>query len=65
MDVARVILRVARAYTITLVALAIVTGVWIVNPSLGESPISAGLWFAIAGFGLLVGVMFLLVHASR
>lgn len=65
MDTGRVILVLARAYSLVLVVLAAVTLLWLVNPDLSESPQVAGLWFAVGGFGLLVAMTFVIVHLSR
>lgn len=65
MNVGRVILQLATAYSITLVIVAILTLLWIINPSVGKSPEIAGLWFALGGFGVLVALTIALVHLSR
>lgn len=65
MDAGRVILTIARVYSALLVTLGLLTVVWVLNPTIGKSPQVAGLWFAIGGFGLLVGMTLFLVHASR
>lgn len=65
MDAGRVILTLARAYTLALFVIAILTLVWILNPTVVRSPEVAGLWFAIGGFGALVGLTFVLVQLSR
>lgn len=65
MNGGRVILVAARAYSLGLVIIGLLTVLWILNPSLGESPQLAGLWFAIGGFGLLVAMTFVIVHLSR
>lgn len=65
MDSGRVILTLARIYSIALVTIAFLTLLWILNPTVENSPEVAGLWFAVGGFGMLVGVTFVLVHLSR
>lgn len=65
MDYGRVILTLARVYTIALFVVGVLTVLWIVNPSIGASLEVAGLWFAIGGFGLLVVLTVVLVHFSR
>jgi hypothetical protein len=65
MDVARVVLSVARVYAAGLVVLGVLTVVWLLVPGLEQSPYVSGLWFALGGFGLLVGLTFVLVQLSR
>lgn len=65
MDAGHVILTLARVYSALLVTLGLLTIIWVLNPAIGESPEVAGLWFALGGFGLLVGLTLYLVHASR
>lgn len=65
MDTGRVILTLARTYSLTLVVIAVLTVLWLFNPNIKQSPQVAGLWFAVGGFGLLVGMTFLIVHLSR
>ena len=65
MDTGRVILVLARAYSLVLVVLAAVTLLWLVNPDVSRSPQVAGLWFAVGGFGLLVAMTLVIVHLSR
>lgn len=65
MDTGRVILTLARAYSLTLVLIGVLTILWLFNPNISQSPQVAGLWFAVGGFGLLVGMTFVIVHLSR
>lgn len=65
MDTGRVILTLARAYSIGLAVIGVLTVLWLFNPNISQSPQVAGLWFAVGGFGLLVGMTFVIVHLSR
>lgn len=65
MNTGRVILALGRAYSLVLVVVALATLLWLLNPNISESPQVAGLWFAVGGFGMLVGMTFIIVHLSR
>ena len=65
MNGGRVVLVAARAYSLVLVLLGLLTVLWVLNPSIGESPQVAGLWFAVGGFGLLIALTFVIVQLSR
>lgn len=65
MDAGRVILVLARAYSLALVFIAVLTLLWLLDPNVSGSPQVAGLWFAVGGFGMLVAMTFLIVHLSR
>lgn len=65
MNLGRVVLLAARVYSAALVALGLLTIIWLLNPAIGQSPEVAGLWFALGGFGLLVALTLVLVHLSR
>lgn len=65
MDTGRVILTLARAYSLALVTIGMLTLLWLFNPNVSQSPQVAGLWFAVGGFGMLVAMTFVIVHLSR
>lgn len=65
MDAVRLGYDLVRAYVYALVLGAVATAVWFVAPDLAASPEIASVWFAIAGFGLLVLVTFALTQYSR
>ena len=54
-----------RAYVYALVFGSVATVVWLAAPELATTPRVASVWFAIAGFGLLVLVTFGLTQYSR
>lgn len=65
MDVSRVLYSLAKVYVLALVVVSIVTFAWILEVFEQASVWVAGIWFAIAAFGVLVFITFLLVHLSR
>ncbi|SEV98824.1 hypothetical protein [Halobacterium jilantaiense] len=65
MDAVRLGYDLVRAYVYALVLGAVATVVWFLAPELAATPQVASVWFAIAGFGLLVLVTFLLTQYSR
>lgn len=65
MDRVRLAYDVLRAYVYALVLAAVATVVWLVSPEVAAAPQVAGLWFAVAGFGGLVLVTFLLTQYTR
>jgi len=65
MDVVRLGYDLVRAYVYALVLGSVATVVWLVAPDLAASPQVASVWFAIAGFGLLVLLTFGVTQLSR
>lgn len=65
MDRVRVAYDLVRAYVYALVLVAVVTLVWLVSPRVAAAPEVASLWFAVAGFGGLVLVTFMLTQYAR
>ncbi|WP_336037016.1 hypothetical protein [Halobacterium yunchengense] len=65
MDRVRLAYDLVRAYVYALVLAALATVVWLLAPEVAATPQVAGLWFAVAGFGVLVLVTFLLTQYSR
>lgn len=65
MNVGQLVYDLARLYVVALVAVAVLTVVWLFRADLGASPDVAGIWFAVGGFGVLVIATFLLVQYSR
>lgn len=65
MDLGRTIYRFARLYAVGLFAGVAAVAVWIANPELSASLRQTGLWFALAGFTVLVFGLFVLVQWSR
>lgn len=65
MDSWRLIYRLTEVYVICLAVGAAATAVWLFVPTIASSPMLAGLWFAIGGFGVLVGITVILVQRGR
>ncbi|MGB9963420.1 hypothetical protein [Halobacterium sp. CBA1126] len=65
MDRVRLAYDAVRAYVYALLLAGAVTVVWLLAPEVAETPQVSGLWFALAGFGVLVLVTFLLAQYTR
>ncbi|MFW6003941.1 MAG: hypothetical protein ACOCPT_05920 [Halanaeroarchaeum sp.] len=65
MDVGRLVVSLARAYVVALVLVAAITVLWIVSSTPRGPTAVAALWFAVAGFGVLVLVIVGVVEVSR
>jgi len=65
MDRVRLAYDAVRAYVYALVVGAVVTVGWLLAPRVADAPQVAGLWFAIAGFGVLVLATFALTQYFR
>lgn len=65
MDRIRIAYDLIRAYVYALVAAAVVTGLWLAAPRIAETPNVASLWFAVAGFGGLTLLVFVLSQYAR
>lgn len=65
MDPVRLGYDLVRAYVYTLVLVAVLSVVWLAAPRVAATPDVASLWFAVAGFGGLVLLTFLLTQYSR
>lgn len=65
MDPVRLGYDLVRAYVYALVLGSVATVVWLAAPELADTPRVASVWFAIAGFGLLVLLTFGVTQYSR
>lgn len=65
MDRIRLAYDLLRAYVYTLVVASVVTVLWVAAPRVAATPDVASLWFAVAGFGGLTLLMFLLSQYAR
>jgi len=65
MDRVRLGYDLVRAYVYALVLAAVATVVWLVVPRIAAAPEVASVWFAVAGFGALVVLVFSLIQYSR
>jgi len=65
MDPVRLGYDLVRAYVYALVLAAVGTVLWVVTPDVAASPQVASVWFAVAGFGMLVLVTFVLIQYAR
>ncbi|MFB6071486.1 MAG: hypothetical protein ABEJ88_00800 [Halobacterium sp.] len=65
MDAVRLGFDLLRAYVYALVGGAVLTAMWLAAPQVAEAPEVASVWFAIAGFGLLVVLTLVVTHYGR
>jgi len=65
MDPVRLGYDLVRAYVYALVLAAVGTALWLVAPDVAASPEVASVWLAVAGFGMLVLVTFVLTQYAR
>lgn len=65
MDRIRLAYDLVRAYVYALVVASVVTGLWLAAPRIAERPDVASLWFAVAGFGGLTLLAFVLSQYAR
>jgi hypothetical protein len=61
----RLVYRIGQVYALLLVAVGVATALWVVGPRLVESPMVAGMWLAVGGFGLVLLLLLVMVLASR
>jgi len=64
MDVGRSLIRALQAYFWILVALSILTLVWVANRFLVSGNVLATGWFAIAGFGVVIAVFLVVIRRA-
>jgi hypothetical protein len=64
MNIGRALFRGPRVYFWILVALSVFTLIWMANRFLISGDILASGWFAVAGFGVLVVVFFMVVRRA-
>lgn len=65
MDRVRLGYDLVRAYVYALVLAAAATVAWVLAPRVARTPEVASLWLAVAGFGLLVLLTFVLTQYGR
>lgn len=65
MDRVRLGYDLVRAYVYALVLAAVLTALWLVAPRVAAAPEVASVWFAVAGFGALVVLVFALTQYGR
>ena len=65
MDRVRLGYDLVRAYVYALVLAAVFTALWFVAPRVAAAPDVASVWFAVAGFGALVVLVFALTQYGR
>ncbi|MFC3478856.1 hypothetical protein [Halobacterium litoreum] len=65
MDRVRLGYDLVRAYVYALVLAAVLTALWFVAPRVAAAPDVASVWFAVAGFGALVVLVFALTQYGR
>lgn len=65
MDRVRLGYDLVRAYVYALVVATVLSAVWLAAPRIAATPDVASLWFAVAGFGGLVLLTFLLTQYGR